>query len=289
MNVPSPAGYLYPTMPPSSRSFRLALFAVVLLAACRPAFVPATFKGTNDALYAATMKEYRARRWDNAVAGFERLTLELAARDTLLPLAHYWLAHAHGHRKEHLLAAQAFARVTESWPESALADDALWGAARSYQKLWRKPTLDAQYGQSALATYRLYLAMFPNGDRRAAADAAVRELEQSFATKDYENGMFYLRRKYYDSAIIYFKTVVSQYPETPRARDAYLRLAETYRAIRYAEDARDACAALQARWPQDAEVRATCTGVPASAAAPDSARRVSPDTAARPPTPPARR
>ena len=271
----------------SRRTLRLALLAVtgLTLAACARAFNPAGFRGGNEALFAASLTEYRRGHWDNAVAGFERLTLELAARDTLLPLAHYWMARAHGHRGEHLLAAQAFARVTEGWPEHALADDALFAAARSYHKMWRKPALDAQYGQTALATYRLYLAMYPNGDQRTAAESQLAALEQGFATKEYEVGQFYRRRKFFDSALIYFRNVVATYPDTPRAREAWLRIIETYRDIRYAEDAREACSEARRRYPSDTEVRTLCPGdaSPAPAVA-DTTRPAAPDST-RPPAP----
>ena len=279
-------------MPFSRRSTRrhgavpVALLVAIAIVACSPAFNLTKFRGDDAALFAATMREYQQRHWDNAVAGFERLTLELPARDTLLPVAHYYLGLAHGHRHEHLLAAQAYTRLTESFPEHDLADDALYGAARSYYRLWRKPVLDAQYGQTALATFRLYLAMYPNGEMRSAAERLVADLEQRFATKDYLNGMFYRKRKYFDSAIIYLRSVVQNYPQTPRAKDAWLRLAEVYREIRYSADAADACNEARTRWPGDAEVQRVC---PPGAAPATAAQPVTPspatDTTRRPPPP----
>jgi outer membrane protein assembly factor BamD len=286
---------MFPSRPSRRRgAVPVALLVAIAIVACSPAFNLTKFRGDDAALFAATMREYQQRHWDNAVAGFERLTLELPARDTLLPVAHYYLGLAHGHRHEHLLAAQAYTRLTESFPEHQLADDALYGAARSYYRLWRKPVLDAQYGQTALATFRLYLAMYPNGDQRPAAERLLGDLEQRFATKDYLNGMFYRKRKYYDSAVIYLRSVVTNYPQTPRAKDAWLRLAEVYREIRYAADAADACNEARTRWPADAEVRRICpqgttpaatSSPPPPAATTDTTRRPTPpdSTVPRPP------
>ena len=285
--------------PSRRRAVPAVLVVILLAAACAQGFNVTKFKGDDAALFTATMREYQRGNWDNAVAGFEKLTLELPARDTLLPVAHYYLGLAHGHRKEHLLAAQAYTRLTESYPEHALADDALYGAARSYERLWRKPQLDAQYGQTALSTYRLYLAMYPSGEQRAAAERQVANLEQRFATKEYLNGMFYRRRKYFDSALIYFRGVVQNYPDTPRARDAWLRLAEVYREIHYAADAADACKEARSRWPSDAEVNRVCpaaeagttsTAKPATPApaGTDSTRRPTPPDSTVPRPPPGR-
>jgi outer membrane protein assembly factor BamD (BamD/ComL family) len=70
--------------------------------------------------------------------------------------------------------------------------------------------------------------------------------------------MHYARRKAPDSAILYFKDVIKNYPETARVRDAYLRLVEVYRSINYRDDARDACSTLHQKYPTDREVRTVC-------------------------------
>jgi outer membrane protein assembly factor BamD (BamD/ComL family) len=86
-----------------------------------------------------------------------------------------------------------------------------------------------------------------------------------FAQKDYDTCHFYLRRKAYDQAIIYFKDVIAQYPNAPKARDAYVGLAEAYRKINYREELAETCAAARQRYPTDREVGASCAGVPPAA------------------------
>ena len=253
------------------RRFWISLLALVGLAAagCSRGFDIRRYADSSDRLFQVALREYNARRWDNAVTAFERLTTDLSARDSLLPRAYYYLAQAHDRRDEHLLAAQSFNRLAETFPDDTLADDALFGAARSYQRLWRKPALDAEHGQQAIATLRTLLSTFPTSPLAARATARIGEIEQWLAVKDYDSGMHYFRRKAYDSAIIYFKDVVRNYPNAPQARDAYLRLHESYRRIRYTEDARETCDTLRQRYPADREVRRSCgAAVPVSAAAP---------------------
>jgi outer membrane protein assembly factor BamD len=242
--------------------------AALVSAACARGFEVRRYQGNSVRLYQASLDQFRRRKWENAVAGFERLTTELSARDTLLPRSYYYLAQAHARRGEHLLAAQSFNRLAESFPDDTLADDALYGAGRSYQRLWRKPSLDPQYGTQAIMTYRTLLSAFPTSPLRDQATRQIATLEQWLATKDYNSGMHYFRRKAYDSAIIYFRDVVRGYPETPRARDAYLRLHEAYRRIRYTEDAREVCDTLRQRYPADRDVRRACGTPPTTATAP---------------------
>lgn len=192
------------------------------------------------------------------MTAFERLTLDLPARDTLLPLAHYYLAQAHVGRREYLLAAQAFNRLSESFATDTLADEAKFEAARSYQRLWRKPELDPNYGELAMATYQELLALYPDSELLDEAQAEINRLNEWFAAKDYETGVHYFRRKAYDSAIIYFRDVVRLYPQTDKARQAYLRLAQAYEIIRYREDKTEVCSTLHDRYPRDRDVLDVC-------------------------------
>ena len=236
----------------------LAAAAALTTGACRGGFKISRFP-SNESLYAAGMREYQRRHWGNAIAAFEKLTNDLPARDTLLPRAYWYLANSHERQREHLLAAQSFTRLYESFPDDTLADDAALEAARAYRRLWRKPTLDATYGETALAAYNTLLGLYgEDGPNGAAAKAEILDLEQWFATKNYETGLYYFRMKAYDSAILYFKYSLERWPHVPRARDALLRLAESYRAIRYREDFNDTCVKLRQSYAGDREVTELC-------------------------------
>jgi outer membrane protein assembly factor BamD len=234
------------------------LFAVT---GCMKAFNLRQFPN-NEALYSAGVQQFDQKKWDNAVQIFEKLTLELPARDTLLPSSHFHLARAYSSRGDHLLAAQSFTRLAESFATDTLADDALFFAAREYQAMWRKPTLDSQYGGEAVATYEMMMALYPESEWKDSATKQIAVLNEGFATKDYENGMHYMRRKAYDSAIIYMRDVLTKYPNTVRSRDALLALAEAYEAIKYKDDKADVCKTLKEKYPKDPEVVRMCGAAP---------------------------
>lgn len=243
--------------------FRIPLLLLLVAsAACRPSFSANKF-GTNEALYNASMERLKKKKWDDAVAGFEKLTLDLSGRDSLLALSHWHLARAHTGRVEHLLAAQEYNKLAESFADDTLADDALYESGRSYSRLWRKPGLDPQYGQLAQVQYRMLLTLYPDSPLKKDAEAELKRLEEWFATKDYDTGDSYFRRKAYDSAIIYFRDVVKNYPNTDRARQAMIRMVQAYRSpmMNYREDAREVCASLHTIYPSDPAVMKVCDGL----------------------------
>ncbi|GJG88384.1 hypothetical protein tb265_35650 [Gemmatimonadetes bacterium T265] len=257
--------------------------------ACASTFDATKYTNPVD-LYRVSAQRMQRRKWDDALAGFDRLASQLPARDTLLPRVYFAQGQAHARKDEHLLAAQAYARIQDAFPDDSLAPEALYEEGREYEQLWNKPSLDPQYGQTALATFRQLLQLYPDSRRVPDATREVANVNQMFAAKDLETGMHYLRRKAYDPALIYFKDVVRLYPGTPAARGAYLRMVQSYKAINYKEEIAETCTEMRRAYARDAEVQRACgtaaaptpttaatTGVtPPAPTAPTPARPASP-------------
>lgn len=235
------------------------LSLVLLLGGCARAFNVRSYP-SSELLYKEGLARMEREKWDDAIAAFEKLTLDLPARDTLLPRAHWYLGVSRLKTRERLLAAQSFIRLNEQFPEDTLADDALFKAAKAYTELWRKPELDPEYGIQAQTQFRLLLGLYPSSTLADSVTKELKRLDEWFANKDYTTGMHYIKRRAYDSAIIYFKDVVKNWPETDRARLAMLRLVEIYRlpTMGYTEDANEVCAALREGYPTDPEVLLLC-------------------------------
>ncbi len=243
------------------------LVALVVASACKPPFDPKNYANP-DKLYAVAVQEFKAKRWENASKAFEKLTTDLGVRDPRLPSAYFYLAQSQANQGMQLLAATTYNRLVDAFPQDTLVDDALFLSGRSYEKMWRKPALDAQYGESAITAYESLFASYPDSPFASRAKTELAKLDEWFATKDYDTGYLYLKRKAYDSAIIYFKDVIRLHPNAAKTRVAYLRLLEAYRAIRYRDDARDLCDAMRKAYQDDKEVRRACGPAPATTATP---------------------
>jgi outer membrane protein assembly factor BamD len=243
------------------------LLALLLAAplACKPPFDPKIYPNA-DKLYQVAMAEYKARRFDNAAKAFEKLTLDLPARDPRLPLAFYYLAQSQEKNGENLLAAGTYNRLIDAFPQDTLVDDALYLSGQAYEREWRHPELDATYGRSAITAYESLLASYPDSPFSKRAQGRLTRLDEWLAEKDYNTAYLYLKRKAFDSAILYLKDVIRQHPNAKKTRDAHLRLLEAYRAIKYTEDARDLCDAMRKAYPNDRDVREACGPAPATPA-----------------------
>ena len=239
--------------------------AAALVVACGQAFRTADYP-TPVSLYEAAMEQFRLEKWGNAVIGFEQVTLQLPARDTLLPRAHYYLALSHVRQEDYQLAAASYLRLFESYPGDTLADDALMGAAASYERSWRGPEYDPEFAQKALDAYGLVHRVFPASPLVREAQEGEARMNNGLAQKDLRTGMHFFRRRAYHSALIYFRAAAADYPGTPTAREARMMIVRAYQVLGYREDIDEHCRALRTEFPDAADIRVLCGGVAADTA-----------------------
>lgn len=204
------------------------------------------------------MQLVRHGKWTDAQAAFQRLQFDLATRDTLQASVRFYLAESYAGQGEYLTATRDFRRVADDYPQSPLAPAALLRAGDCYGALWRRPELDPTYGQTAMATYQELVGRYPETRQAQIAAQRLHELQERFARKDYETGLFYFKRSAYDSAILYFRNMIVQYAASSLMPDAYLRLAESYKAINYREELAEVCDHLRQQWGSRRDVRQVC-------------------------------
>jgi len=221
-----------------------------------------------QALLEKGQREFRRGGFRRALPLLQRAALELAVRDPQAAEARYFLAECYFQTGDLVLAAEEFRQVADRHPDSPYAPLALLRAGDANLRLWKRPELDPSFGEAALAIYQELAGRYPGSDAAARAQLHVRQLRDWFADKTYMNGLFYFKRRAYDSAIIYFKGVVANYAETPRAVDALLRLVDIYRAIGYAEERRETCAHLRRYYPNATGLARSCPSDTGAAAPP---------------------
>ena len=202
--------------------------------------------------------QFRSGDFGKALTSFRRLTYELSPSQPEMADVRYHLAECYFQTGDRVQAAHDFRQVADEYPTSEWAPVALLRAGDANLRLWRAPELDPSYGQSALAIYQELAGRYPGTEAAARAQAHVQQLREAFSQKDYKNGMFYFKRRAFDSAIIYFKDVIASYPGTARVPDALLRLVDSYRVIGYRDELTETCAHLRRYFPQTEGLDKSC-------------------------------
>jgi outer membrane protein assembly factor BamD len=238
------------------RAWWAAAAAAALLAGCAH-FNVASFHDPY-ALYRASLRQFHHGRFGRAQDGFQKLTYDLTSRDSLFLLARFYLAETYYGLRDYVTASREFRRVADEAPESPLAATALLRAGDSYAELWRKPELDPSNGETALATWQELQGRYPESEAAAISYVRVRALNELFAQKAFENAVFYFRRGGYDSAILYFRDLISTYPGSTLVPEAFIFLVRSYHAIGYREELQETCDHLRQYYPSRPDVREVC-------------------------------
>jgi outer membrane protein assembly factor BamD len=204
------------------------------------------------------MRLFRRGDFRHAQTILQRTTFEFPPGAPELAQVRYYLAECFFQLGDHVQAASDFRKVADEFPTTEYAPLALLRAGDANLRLWHRPELDPTYGETALAIYQELAGRYPESDAAARARPHVKRLENEFAEKTYKTGVFYFRRKAYDSAIIYFRDVIANYPNAGRAPDALLRLVDSYRAIRYTPEVQETCEHLRRFYPNATGLERSC-------------------------------
>src|SRR5437667_10170576 len=153
----------------------------------------------------------------------QRVTFELTPGTPELAEVRYYLAECSFQLGDYVQAASDFRKVADEFSTTESATPALLRAGDANLRLWRRPELDPSYREAALAIYQELQGRYPGTPAAARAQLHVKQLRDWFAEKTFKNGMFYFRRRAYDSGIIYFKDVIANYAESRWTVPALLR------------------------------------------------------------------
>jgi outer membrane protein assembly factor BamD len=208
-----------------------------------------------DDLYQRATAAYEDRDWDRAISMLEYFIAQNLG-DPRAPTARMLLAEAHMTRRDYATAATHYQRMVIDFPNHPRALEARFQTCEAYHRLSPRPALDQEYTVSALLHCESVAGNFPGTTEGTQAQARVDELRTKLAQKVYDNGVFYFRRRAFDSAVVYFTAVLDQYPDTSYAPAALEQLVETYTRIGYVEDAEEARERLLDEYPQSDEAQA---------------------------------
>ena len=240
-----------------------AVLTAAAVTACAHGFAKRQFATPAD-LFEASMLAFRRGDYSGAATGFQRATLEFPSRDPAVTQAHFYLGECHYAQGEYLEATREFRKVSDETPQHPLAPTALLRAGDAQAELWKRPELDPTYGENARATYQELLGRYPDAPDAARGRVRLAALNERFATKDYRTALFYLRIHSFDSAIIYLKSVVTDYGQSSVAPLALLKLIDAYRHLGYVEETREVCTHLRQYYPNAKGLNETCPPVPSA-------------------------
>ena len=139
-------------------------------------------------------------------------------------LAQYKLGLAHLALADYEEAVAAFEQVISRYPDSPLVDDSRYQIAQASLKGTFRPGYDQSPTDLAIRELDAFVREYPNSELSANAAGRLKELTERRAQHEYQVAQFYEHRKRRASALIYYQTLVEQFPDTAKAPQAAARI-----------------------------------------------------------------
>ncbi len=126
------------------------------------------------------------------------------------------------------LAISELEDFIDTYPQSDLADDAVYLIGLCYLRQSPRAERDQQNTLKAVREFEFMLREYPDSNVREEAQASLMEARGKLGKKEYLNGKLYLRLEYFLAARICFDTVLDEYGDTEWAAWALLGKAQSY-------------------------------------------------------------
>ena len=214
-------------LPMPIRSGLLAL--VVLASGCGTG--PTTFSSAQQA-YERGVEQAAQGRHAQAIESL-RAALDFGRTSELADDAQLALARAYAADGQYLLAGSEFTRFIEFYRTDDRIEQAAYERIQAYAALSPRYELDQTDTRQALLYIQGYIQQYPASPNVVAAETLRSELREKLARKQYETARLYVRREYYDAAVIAFQDVLADYPTSAYADDAMLAAIDSQ--IEYAD------------------------------------------------------
>ena len=198
---------------------------------------------------------------DDAVAALERFVFSFPGSPRRQE-ARYQLAVVYHRRKEYISAANEFERLAADYPTGPYADDAQFGVCESYYELSPEPQLDPEFTQLGIQHCEAVVQYHPDSPDVPRAIELRDEMIEKLATKKLLQARTYVRLQGWDSAIIYFESLLRQFPESEAVPKALYGLYQAYDKVGDTEGVDRVRQRLLQEYPDTEEARRVINTTP---------------------------
>jgi len=121
-------------------------------------------------------------------------------------------------------AVEAFERVVKNYPQSALKEKAKYQIAFCLLKSSLPSDYDQETTDKAIEKFEDFISGNPPTDLAEEAKEAIKELKNRKAKHEFDIAKYYEDNNKYQAAIIYYESIIKNYPQTEWAKVAEEKL-----------------------------------------------------------------
>lgn len=146
-------------------------------------------------------------------------------------LAQFKIGECYKKNEQYQEAVGAFGKVVNDYPKSLLYEQAKYELAYCTYRMSLRPHYDQEPTEEAIKEFQEFIKIKDKGEDVKGAEEALVRLQERKAESVYRTARFYESSKHYESAIIYYKDIVDNYPKTSWAKKAFNKFTELEKII----------------------------------------------------------
>ncbi|AZI23806.1 MAG: outer membrane protein assembly factor BamD [Pedobacter agri] len=201
----------------------LVFVAALGIAGCKSRFEK--LRASNDVAkkYQEALRLYNKRDYSKALVLFEDLSQKYRGRAEAEDLNYYY-AYTLYRLSDYTTARYQFKSFADTYPASKNAEEARYMGAYCYYLESPSFSLDQENTYKAIDALQLFINLYPNSDRAAAAGKYIADLRGKLEDKAFENAKMYLTTgpsnvDNYRAAVIALKNAQRDYPDIKYAEE----------------------------------------------------------------------
>jgi outer membrane protein assembly factor BamD len=203
----------------------LGLFIMLLLSfcvRCDPCKKLAKGKTVTDKDSAAYCY-FGNKNYESAALLFEEL-IGLYRGTAKVEKVTYYYALAKYNVGDYITAAFYFNEYLQQFPVSRWSEECSYMIAQCYYMQSNAFELDQSESLKAIEYFKLFIQLYPKSERASQAYNQIKELQKKLAQKLFNQANVYYKIFEYQAAIIAFKNLIKDYPDSPYREEAWLKL-----------------------------------------------------------------
>ncbi|MDR2592505.1 MAG: outer membrane protein assembly factor BamD [Chitinispirillales bacterium] len=159
---------------------------------------------------------------------------------------YYYTAISHFRLKQYDDARAEFESLYAEFPRSPYVEEAHFRIAHMRYMKSLPYFRDQTDTKEAMRLFNDYADLYPRGAHVDSAKILYAQSLNKLAEKEFNNALFYRKQREHNAALIYYRAVISEYPESKFASEAVVGMAEMLVALQRTREAAEAVGELDA-------------------------------------------
>jgi len=199
---------------------------VFLLTSCDP-YQKVVKSDDYELKYEKVKEYYNEGEYHKAIPLLEELMVVWKGKQNIEKL-YYFHAYSYYGQMDYLLAAFYFQNFIEYYPNSYLAEDALFMIPYCHTKMSPKASLEQTYSYKAIEGFQIFANSYPKSEKIPEVNALIDEMRGKIEDKDFQNSELYYNTRNYKAAVRSFENFLKDYPYSEYRETVKLMILKSY-------------------------------------------------------------